>query len=82
RPSLDEVLAVGAERMAVVGQQIAELTAARLAATTEPVPGAAYPPTDSYAVRRCLGAILNEEWEHRRFAERDLAILEAGLSER
>ncbi|KQW52548.1 hypothetical protein ASC77_24560 [Nocardioides sp. Root1257] len=79
RPTLDEVLAVRAERMAVVGQQIAELTDERLAGTTEPVPGAAYPPTDSYAVRRCLGAILNEEWDHRRFAERDLAVLEERL---
>jgi hypothetical protein len=78
RPSLDEVLAVRGERMSTVGSVIAELTDDRLGEMTEPVPGAAYPPTDSYAVRRCLGAILNEEWEHRRFAERDLAILEAG----
>lgn len=77
RPGLDEILAVRADRMATVAAVIAELTDERLAETTEPVPGPGYPPPTSYDVRRCLGAILNEEWEHRRFAERDLAILEA-----
>jgi hypothetical protein len=28
-------------------------------------------------VRRCLQAILTEEWEHRLFAERDLDALQA-----
>jgi hypothetical protein len=28
-------------------------------------------------VRECLLIILNEEWEHRLYAERDLAALEA-----
>jgi hypothetical protein len=27
-------------------------------------------------MRRCLGAVVNEEWLHREFAERDLAVLE------
>jgi hypothetical protein len=27
-------------------------------------------------VRECLLIILNEEWSHRQFAERDLAVLE------
>jgi hypothetical protein len=30
-----------------------------------------------HPVRRCLGAIINEEWEHRTFAERDLDVLES-----
>jgi hypothetical protein len=77
RPSLDEVLAVRADRMARVAEVIAGLTDERLAEMTEPVPGPGYPAPESYPVRRCIGAILNEEWEHRRFAERDLAILEA-----
>jgi hypothetical protein len=31
----------------------------------------------SYPVRECLLIILNEEWVHRLFAERDLDIVEA-----
>jgi hypothetical protein len=27
-------------------------------------------------VRRCLRAVVVEEWEHHRFAERDLTVLE------
>jgi hypothetical protein len=30
-----------------------------------------------HPVRRCLGEIINEEWEHRTFAERDLDVLES-----
>jgi hypothetical protein len=80
RPSLDEVLAVRADRMATVGEFIARLTDEQLASMTEPVLEPGYPEPESYPVRRCIGAILNEEWEHRRFAERDLAILESRLS--
>jgi len=29
-------------------------------------------------VRDCLLTVLNEEWHHRVYAERDLAVLEAG----
>jgi DinB family protein len=77
RPSLDEVLAVRADRMARVAAVIADLTDERLAGMTEPVLEPGYPESESYPVRRCIGAILDEEWEHRRFAERDLAVLES-----
>ena len=77
RPSLDEVLEVRADRMATVRRVITELTDEKLAGTTEPVTEPGYPEPDSYPVRRCLGAILNEEWEHRLYAERDLDALEA-----
>jgi len=77
RPSLDEVLALRADRMGIVREVIAGLTDVVLAGTTEPVPPPGYPESGSYAVRRCLGAVVNEEWLHRLFAERDLAILEA-----
>lgn len=77
RPGLEEVLAVRADRMARVRQAFADLTDEVLAGTTEPVDAPGYPAPDSYAVRRCLRAVINEEWEHRRFAERDLAVLEA-----
>jgi uncharacterized protein YjbI with pentapeptide repeats len=77
RPSLDEVLALRAERMATVRQVIADLTDEKLAAMTEPVTGPGYPEPESFAVRRCLQAILTEEWEHRLYAERDFRVLES-----
>jgi hypothetical protein len=75
RPTLDEALALRADRMATVRQVITDLTDERLAGMTEPVPEPGYPPPDSYPVRRILMTILNEEWWHRQFAERDLAAL-------
>ncbi|HYF71612.1 MAG TPA: DinB family protein [Nocardioides sp.] len=82
RPSLDEVLAVRAGRMATVREVLADLTDERLAGHTEPVEAPGYPPPQSYAVRRCLGAIVNEEWHHRLFAERDLDVLDRRRADR
>lgn len=78
RPSLDEILAVRESRFAVVRDVLAGLTDERLDETTEPVLEPGYPESQGYVVRRALGAILNEEWLHREFAERDLAVLGAG----
>ena len=75
RPSLDEVLALRADRMATMRQVLAGLTDDYLASRTEPVTRPGYPESESFPVRRCLGAIVNEEWEHRLFAERDLDVL-------
>ena len=36
-----------------------------------------WPQPRSYPVRECLLCILNEEWQHRLYAERDLDVLEA-----
>lgn len=77
RPPLDVVLAARAERMAVVRRVIDALTDADLERMTEPVTEPGYPASESYRVSRALGAILSEEWLHREFAERDLAVLEA-----
>ncbi|MFC4785104.1 DinB family protein [Nocardioides sp. MAHUQ-72] len=77
RPSLDEVLALRSDRMATVRRVIGELTDHQLAGSTEPVLAPGYPEPESYAVRRCLGAIVNEEWLHRLYAERDLDVLES-----
>lgn len=77
RPSLDEVLALRRDRMATVRRVIADLTHEKLAGMTEPVTDRGYPEPESFAVRRCLQAILNEEWEHRLYAERDLDVLES-----
>jgi hypothetical protein len=80
RPSLDEVLALRADRMATVRAVIAGLTGEKLAAMTEPVTEPGYPEPDSYPVRRCLEAVLTEEWEHRLYAERDFDLLAARSS--
>ncbi|HVA22603.1 MAG TPA: DinB family protein [Candidatus Micrarchaeia archaeon] len=77
RPSLDEVVALRADRLATVRQVIATLTDERLAGVTQPVMEPGFPESESFAVRRCLQAILSEEWVHRLYAERDLDQLEA-----
>lgn len=64
------------ERMATVERVLRELTDERLERMTEPVREPGYPESVSFPVRRCLGAVVNEEWLHREYAERDLASLE------
>jgi hypothetical protein len=78
RPSLDEALALRHDRMSTVRQVIDELTDESLDGSTKPVDGPGWPPPNSYPVRECLLVILNEEWEHRLYAERDLDRLRAG----
>ncbi len=77
RPSLDEVLAVRTNRMAGVAGVLHDLTDGRLEDMTQPVLEPGYPESESFPVRRCLRAVVNEEWLHREFAERDLAGLES-----
>ena len=77
RPSLDVVLELRRDRMSTVRRVIEDLTDASLDAHTEPVEGPGWPRPRSYPVRECLLVILNEEWEHRLYAERDLDALEA-----
>lgn len=75
RPSLDAVLDLRRDRMTTVRQVMAGLTDASLAGHTEPVDAPGWPRPRSYPVRECLLIILNEEWEHRLYAERDLDVL-------
>jgi hypothetical protein len=77
RPSLESVLELRRDRMAGVRDVVDGLTDESLAADTEPVEGPGWPESRSYPVRECLLVVLNEEWWHRRFAERDLDALEA-----
>jgi hypothetical protein len=79
RPSLDEILAVRTDRMATMARVLHELTDERLEEMTQPVLEPGYPESESFPVRRCLGAVVNEEWLHREYAERDLAVLEGRL---
>jgi hypothetical protein len=80
RPSLDVVLELRHDRMSTVRNLLDGLTDESLARQTEPVEGPGWPPARSYPVRECLSTVLNEEWEHRLFAERDLDVLEARTS--
>ncbi|WP_375479077.1 DinB family protein [uncultured Jatrophihabitans sp.] len=81
RPSLAEVLELRAERTALMRDAVADLTDDVLAGDTAPVLGPGYPSAGVYPVARCLKAVLNEEWLHRLYAERDLAVLEARHAE-
>ncbi|MEV4179163.1 DinB family protein [Nonomuraea sp. NPDC049709] len=75
RPSLDEVLAVRGERQAMVRGVMESLTDDQLASeVSRPEPG--WPQEENFPVRNCLSIVLNEEWEHRLYAERDLTALE------
>jgi len=80
RPSLDEVLELRRDRMSSVQGVIDGLTDEFLDSETEPVEGPGWPPPRRFPVREVLLVILNEEWEHRLYAERDLAAIEARLS--
>ena len=75
RPSLHAVLALRSDRMSKVAQVIGDLTDEQLAGSTAPVPGPGWPPSVSFPVRQALMIVINEEWWHREFAERDLATL-------
>lgn len=80
RPSLDAVLELRRDRMSTVRQVIEALTDKSLNGHTEPVEGPGWPEPRSYPVRECLLCILNEEWQHRLYAERDLDALQARSS--
>ena len=75
RPTLDEVLALRHDRMTTMRTVVDGLTDESLMAHTEPVDGVGWPPPESFPVRECLLIVLNEEWHHRSFAERDLDAL-------
>ena len=72
-PSYDEVLQVRAERVAMVRDFIAGVTADELAAPrTNP-----WAPQHAETTLSCLHTIIGEEWEHHRFAVRDLDAIAA-----
>ena len=77
RPSLDEVLELRAQRMGMMRDALATLTDDVLAGETHPILPPGYPAAGTYPVARCLRAVINEEWLHRLFAERDLGVLQA-----
>lgn len=80
RPSLDVVLDLRRDRMSTVREVLDGLTEESLNSDTRPVEGPGWPPPRSFPVRECLLILLNEEWQHRLYAERDLAVLESRTS--
>jgi hypothetical protein len=54
---------------------LAELTDEQLAMSTTPVQEPGYPESESFPMPRCLRAVVQEEWQHRLYAERDLDAL-------
>jgi hypothetical protein len=76
RPSLDEALALRFDRQAAVRRYLDALDDATLGSDTVAVDAPGWPERRSYPVRECLLTLLSEEWWHRQFALRDLAVLE------
>ena len=72
-PSYAEVLEARADRVAMVGDFLAGVTPEELAGERSNPHDPEYPET----VLSCLHTILEEEWEHHRYAVRDLDAIEA-----
>jgi hypothetical protein len=70
-PSYDEVLAARAQRGDRFRAWLDELDAAGLTREVE-VPGAG-----TVTVHQCVFTVLEEEFEHHRYADRDLAVIES-----
>jgi DinB superfamily/Pentapeptide repeats (8 copies) len=77
RPSLDTVLELRRSRTATVREYLDQLADESLDADTTVVDAPGWPPPKSFPVRGCLLNVLNEEFLHRLFAERDFDILES-----
>lgn len=75
-PSYDAVLAVRAKRVAMVTDHLADLDDVDLTAPALHV----WAPEVPRQVLQSLHTILAEEWEHLRYALRDLAVLEADVT--
>ena len=72
-PSYAEVLEVRAGRVAMVRDFLAKVTSEELSATRKNP----WDPEHQETILSCLHVILQEEWEHHRYAVRDLDALEA-----
>jgi hypothetical protein len=74
RPALDDVMAVRSGRWAMVAGVVDALTDEQLASKVSCAePG--WPRIEQFPFAECLLIVLTEEWEHRLYAERDLAAL-------
>ncbi|HVU72124.1 MAG TPA: DinB family protein [Mycobacteriales bacterium] len=75
RPTYAEAKQAWQSRQAVIDGIVAGVTDAELLRMCTRTPAPGYPEQE-VAVHRCLRVVLAEETEHRRYAERDLAVLE------
>ncbi len=75
-PSLDEILEIRRGRMDDVKGTINALTPEELDRVCVP-PNTPGHPNREHTVLACIHVILNEEWEHHRYAVRDLSVLES-----
>ena len=71
-PSLSEVLAARAEQATRLGDYLAGVTAEDLTRTVDVIDNG------PHLVRDCISTVLEEEFWHHRYAERDLTVLDAG----
>jgi hypothetical protein len=71
-PSYADVVDVRAGRVAMVRDFLASVTSDQLAAVRKNP----WAPQEQETVRACLHVILEEEWEHHRYAVRDLTAIE------
>jgi uncharacterized damage-inducible protein DinB len=76
RPSLEAALALRARRRATVQDVLDLLTDEQLKSEVSPVGPGGPDESRTFTVAECLHVVLNEEWEHRLYAERDLTALE------
>ena len=74
---LAEVLAVRSERQAMVSGFLADVTAERLATVCGSTVWDDAPDADVMTVLDCLRVIFDEEWNHHRYAVRDLDAIDA-----
>jgi hypothetical protein len=79
KPSYAEALEVRASRLALVRGVVDGLTDAALDRVCEHPPAPGYP-DEERTVGRCLRVVMREECEHRRYAVRDLAVLESRIT--
>ena len=75
RPGLDEALAVLDQEWATVRRVLGPLTDEQLDVVPASLDDSPWPPS-GVPVRQCLRVVLKETYAHRRYAERDLAVLE------
>jgi hypothetical protein len=75
QPGYAEILAARADRMAVMRRIVTGLTDDSLSRACQRPPAPGYP-QEERTVFDCIGVVMEEEIEHHRFAQRDLAVLE------
>jgi hypothetical protein len=75
-PTLGEILAVRAERIADLRAYLAQVTQEELDRVRGPNTAIGCPPPAERTAVKCLHVIFSDQWAHVQFADRDLAILE------